>query len=135
LRRTTISAGTLIALGMALLAMYFEWSADPVEGAIQVVDGDTVIIDGTRYRAANYDTPEFDPMAGCDAEVRLAQRATDRLRQLARDGLTVEPTGRRGGHDRPLARFILSDGTDVADIMVRENLAVYWGNGTPDWCR
>lgn len=135
MRRTTISAGTLIALGMALLAMYFEWSTEPVDGALQVVDGDTVIVNGTRYRAANYDTPEFDPLAHCDAEVRLAERATNRLRRLSREGLTVQPTGRRGGHDRPLAHFILEDGTDVADIMVGEGLAVYWGNGTPDWCR
>lgn len=135
MRPSTVSVGTLIALGVALLAILFEWPTEPVEGAAQVVDGDTVIVNGTRYRAANYDTPEFDPLAQCDAEVRLAQRATERLRQLSREGLTVEPTGRRGGHDRPLARFVLEDGTDVADIMVGEGLAVYWGNGTPDWCR
>lgn len=135
MRRASFSVSTLIVIGLALVAYFLEWTGEPIEGQVQVVDGDTVIVNGTRYRAANYDTPEFDPLAHCEAEVRLAQRATDRLRELSRNGLTIEPSGRRGGHNRPLARFILEDGTDVADIMVRENLAVYWGNGTPDWCR
>jgi len=132
--RLPASIGTLFAIALALWFVIQEWTAEPVEGAIHVIDGDTVEIDGTRYRAINYDTPEFEPLARCDREIEWAERATARLRELNRQGLLVEPTSRRGGYDRPLAHFRLEDGTDVADIMVREGLAVYWGGGTPDWC-
>jgi len=133
--RVPASIGTVIAIALAIWVAFQEWNAEPISGAIHVIDGDTVEIDGTRYRAVNYDTPEFEPLARCDAEIEWARRATTRLRELSRQGLRVEPAGRRGGHNRPLAHFILEDGTDVADIMVGEGFAVYWGNGTPDWCR
>ena len=53
-----------------------------VTGEIAVVDGDTVRHQGQLYRLVGFDTPEKGDLARCEQERRLAEKATQRLRQL-----------------------------------------------------
>jgi len=44
-------------------------------GPIEVIDGDTVRMNGTVYRLAGFDTPERGDLARCDDERRRAEAA------------------------------------------------------------
>ncbi len=102
-----------------------------------VYDGDTVeMICGARDYAARIiglDAPETKEPR-CAAEQAAGKRATERLRQLVRQG----PVSlRRQGYDRygrPLIRMWVG-GEDVASVLVGEGLAArYRGGQRPDWC-
>jgi endonuclease YncB( thermonuclease family) len=74
--------------------------ADPIE----VIDGDTVRMNGTIYRLTGFDTPERGDKARCDDERRRAEAATARLRTLVSSD-DARPRARRvclpsrtGGH-------------------------------------
>jgi hypothetical protein len=49
--------------------------------SITVVDGDTVRANGQTYRLAGFDTPESGSLSRCERERKLANAATNRLRQ------------------------------------------------------
>jgi len=133
---TRLIIGTII---LVLVAIWIwqnlgETDSHSVEGSIRVVDGDTVEIDGVYYRAVNYDTPETAHRAECDSERERGERATERLRQFAGDGLEIIPIGRQDRYERELANFLTSDGQNIADVFAAEGIAVYWGDGPEDWC-
>ena len=104
-----------------------------------IVDGDTLDLRCTggsveRIRIMGYDTPETY-RAGCSAEKRLGEAATNRLRQLAATS-PVTRVERHGldRYQRVLARIWLG-GVDLAQTMVSENLAVrYSGGRRINWC-
>lgn len=105
-----------------------------------VYDGDTVSLDCPgrqleRARLVGFDTPEvFSP--GCQAEKRLGDQATRRLRELVRNG-TVTSVRRRGydRYDRALVNLEIN-GTDVGRTLIGEGLALRYGGGRRiDWCQ
>ncbi|MBL1434686.1 MAG: thermonuclease family protein [Rhodobacteraceae bacterium] len=104
-----------------------------------IVDGDTLDLKCAggpveRIRIMGYDTPETY-FAECPAEKRLGDTATNRLRQLAAT-TSVTRVERHGldRYQRVLARIWLG-GTDLAQTMVSENLAVpYNGGRRIRWC-
>lgn len=104
-----------------------------------IVDGDTLDLKCAggpveRIRIMGYDTPETY-FAECPAEKRLGDTATNRLRQLAAT-TSVTRVERHGldRYQRVLARIWLG-GTDLAQTMVSENLAVpYNGGRRISWC-
>ena len=105
----------------------------------QIIDGDTLDLKCAggpveRIRIMGYDTPETY-FAECPAEKRLGDAATNRLRQLAAT-TSVTRVERHGldRYQRVLARIWLG-GTDLAQTMVSENLAVpYNGGRRISWC-
>jgi endonuclease YncB( thermonuclease family) len=105
------------------------------------VDGDTVNIGSLRVRLATHDAPElFHPR--CERELVLARKAKDRLKSLLTGDYSIEyvacatGTGARDKYGRACAVFrVPPNGEDVGDILIREGLAVRYGNGKPDWCR
>ena len=61
-------------------------TADAVDPhGVQVVDGDTVRVEGQPYRLVGFDAPETY-RAQCSSERELGNRATFRLRQLVAGG-------------------------------------------------
>lgn len=130
---------------LLLLALYsfVEWYTpwhDLSEQGCQlgyVYDGDTVEVDcgGARQtaRLVGLDTPETkDP--GCAAEADLGARATERLRELVESRPAMLDSVGYDKYGRVLARLDLG-GEDVADILVREGLAVrYDGGRRVNWC-
>jgi endonuclease YncB( thermonuclease family) len=119
-------------------------------GAISVVDGDTVISNGTTYRLVGFDAPETGDGAECEAERVLGKKAKARLRTLINRG-DVELTEVRcaclpgtagtwfcnGGRSCAILKV---RGLDVGSILIREGLArpfVCWKYQCPmrhSWC-
>lgn len=101
-----------------------------------VVDGDTLWMEGQKYRLAGYDTPEpYTNICGGQREVALAHRATARFIQLLNTTeIKIYSAGGRGRYGRDLIT-ITSNGRDIGDILVSEGLARHWPDGREFWCR
>ena len=117
-----------IATALLLISLP-AWATD-----IRVVDGDTLVVDGERIRIMGLDAPETHP-SRCDAERRLGDAATARLRVLVAGGVQMRSYG-RDRYRRTLAVVHDSRGRDVADVLIREGLArPYDGRGRRQpWC-
>jgi micrococcal nuclease len=108
--------------------------------SLQIVDGDTIKVDGLTYRLVGYDTPELRS-GKCVAERRLASKARLRLSQLA-----SEPTARlqevlcHGSNFGRKCGIVYVNGKNIATVMVKEGFADnYWcgSTGCPkrrNWC-
>jgi endonuclease YncB( thermonuclease family) len=140
-----------LSLALALSCIAVIAAADPIEpGAIEVVDGDTIIVRGqSRHtRLLGFDTPETGFAARCSAERALAAKATQRLRQIIAEGgldLTIVPCAcwRRWGtfncNDGRYCGVLKTKGQDVSALMIREGLAHRMHCGKecrvqPPWC-
>lgn len=100
-----------------------------------VVDGDTLWLEGMKFRVADIDTPEIG-RPKCEAERRLGVRATDRFIELLNAGpVTIAsingPDEDRFG--RKLRVFLLGD-RSIGQILVREGLAREWTGKQLPWC-
>ncbi len=95
--------------------------------ALLVVDGDTIKVDGERYRIIGMDAPETY-YARCEAERWLGRLAKQKLQHLLAGGYEIKPVRREDGtivrdkYKRVLARIFVS-GRDVSKIMVQEGYA------------
>lgn len=134
------TAFVLIMLAAALLALSFQLTtllsaaADPiVPSDIRIVDGDTIVAHGQKYRLVGFDAPETGERARCDAENQLGYRATLRLRSLVVSGhldlvavrcsCRPEIQGTRAcNYGRACGRLTVK-GEDVSGILIREGLA------------
>jgi endonuclease YncB( thermonuclease family) len=102
-------------------------------GPIEVIDGDTVRLQGVIYRLAGFDTPERGDKARCDYERRRAEEARERLRKLVAGGGTSFQrvacacrAGQEGTKNCNFGRLCGSvsiDGRDVGEILISEGLA------------
>ncbi len=102
-------------------------------GQIDVIDGDTVRFNGAAYRLVGFDTPERGDKARCDAERRLAEAATNRLRVLVAGGegwlipvaCSCRPgqEGKRKCNYGRLCGSLLIGGRDAGNILIGEGLA------------
>jgi len=100
---------------------------------IDVIDGDTVRANGQVYRLVGFNTPESGLQAKCEAERKLAARATSRLRQIvAAGGLRFErvacacPPGTEGTQRCNYGRLcakLASPAGDVGRLLIAEGLA------------
>ena len=102
---------------------------------IYVIDGDTIDIDGERYRLVGFDTPETF-RAECDSERKRGEQATARLRQLVElaSQITLDVQTNPDKYGRWLGALSI-DGEEVGDILVREGLARrYTGGQRQSWC-
>lgn len=116
------------------LATALALAASPVAAQQRavVVDGDTIDVAGERIRVMGLDAPEM--RARCPREARLARAATERMRKLTAGGVTLEPH-RRDRYRRLLAVVRDRQSHDVADVLIREKLAVpYSGGRRQSWC-
>ena len=87
-----------------------------IAGHIVVVDGDTVRVNGQPYRLSGLDTPERGDRARCEGELRKAEEAAGRLRQLVAVRIFsafVVPGVTRVRRERTLATMAVS----VADCL------------------
>lgn len=144
------------ALAVLAVAVFLQTEIDtrapvsPLVASISAIDGDTVRTNGQVYRLVGFDTPESGSLARCERERKLADAATNRLRQLIANGQpTLErvpcscPPGTEGtqqcNHGRLCAR-LRAEGRDAGAILISEGLArpyVCGQTGCPrrqSWC-
>lgn len=110
----------------------------------RVYDGDTIFVDidnpeipdvfrlGIGVRLRGIDTPEM--RGKCPREVGLARHAKNRLLELLAGKTLVLKNVARDKYFRLLANVYV-DGTNVVDVMLREQHGVpYEGGKKKDWC-
>jgi endonuclease YncB( thermonuclease family) len=146
----------LAALAVLVVAAFLQTEIDtraPVPNSalsISVIDGDTVRANGQTYRLVGFDTPESGSLARCERERKLADAATNRLRQLIANGQpSLEripcscPPGTEGTQQCNYGRLcahLRAEGRDVGMILISEGLArpyVCGQTGCPrrqSWC-
>ena len=97
-----------------------------------VVDGDTVWVDGTKYRFEEIDTPEKGELADCPQEALQAAEATERLAEiLSENEFTIVASG-EDRYGRRLARFMIG-AKSAGEMLVDEGLARPWRGKTEEW--
>lgn len=102
-----------------------------------LVDGDTIWLNGVKYRLKDFDTPEpTTRICGGKAEIKLAHQASDRLLFILNSNdWTIETYGReQGGSGKRTLATISVGGRDVGDILIEERLARRWPDGDEWWC-
>jgi endonuclease YncB( thermonuclease family) len=109
--------------------LVFAWLTSAAAAAdVRVIDGDTVDIDGRRYRLAEIDTPETNKKPNCQRERDIGVAATRRLAELLTKGeLTIVVVG-DGGFGRDLAHVYAGE-VDVGEALLLEGLALKWTRG------
>ncbi len=127
-------------LGLIAFALLVYIITEPPREAVRassiyVIDGDTVDIDGERYRLTGFDTPETK-RAECNREKALGDRATARLRELIQIRRPIELIEAKGRDKfgRRLAKLFVAH-ENVGDILVAEGLAREFKSGQRQgWC-
>src|SRR4051794_22856696 len=117
----------LFALTASLLPVAAA-TADPIaRDKIEIVDGDTVRIDGKKVRLVGFDAPETgEDTARCDAERERGKKAAARLAELLAEGdIAMRYRKRRDLYGRLLGRLTVN-GKNVGATLIRERLAVRW---------
>lgn len=102
-----------------------------------VLDGDTIEdrATDTRYRLANIDAPETGENARCSTERARGEMAKWTAVKLMRGAarVTVRPTFRFDRYGRRVA-FVLVDGRDLGEELLKRGLARPWRGRRETWC-
>lgn len=103
----------------------------------RVVDGDTLhdMVTDVRYRLANIDAPETDDGAKCYHERQRGELAREVAVRKVRAAQRVEvrKTFRHDVYGRRVA-FVLIDGEDLGEFLMRKGLARPWRGQRRKWC-
>jgi len=89
-----------------------------LKGKCYVVDGDTIVISGTRIRIAGIDAPELHHPWGKNAKSAMIE--------LCKGKIVTAMIQEDVSYDRIVAKCYLSDGTDLAAELVKQGLAIDW---------
>ena len=91
----------------------------PILEVTRIIDGDTFDSPRGRVRLFGVDTPERDQMC--------YQAATDRLREIAGDTVTVQPGPRAfDAYGRLLYYIYTSSGDSIDEALIREGFGTAW---------
>lgn len=134
----TVISKIVLGFGVAAAVAFPAWAEN-----VNIIDGDTLSIDGTRIRIVEIDTPETHK-SRCEKELVLGLKAKERLRTLINQGpVHYEATG-TDRYGRTLARVYidLDDGPlDVGETLMTEGFALRYRPGAQDklrrlqvWC-
>ncbi len=129
----TLIAALLVPAAVSIAATRFQ----PVPPGMVVLDGDTVVVDGSAFRIAGIDAPELGPWAKCWAEAALAGHARDSLERLLGDtdgrGWQLRDVSAPDAEGKRTARVVDREGYDITDDMVVYGYAAST-TGKWDWC-
>lgn len=87
-------------------------------GRVSVIDGDTIIIQGTRIRLAGIDAPELEDPYGPAAKWAMARLCKGQVVRAVTDG--------EQSYERLVATCYLPDGRDLSAELVKLGLALDW---------
>ena len=133
--RAIISA-TFIVLTAAALASEQRVPAT----VLSVYDGDTITVEARiwpgltwtgRVRVRGVDTPEI--RGKCSAEKAAATAARDFVRDAVGDAVTLAGVARGKYAGRVVADVVLSDGRDLATVLIEAGYASYEGGWRREW--
>jgi micrococcal nuclease len=89
-----------------------------LKGQCYVIDGDTIVINGTHIRLAGIDAPEMDQPWGKKAKFAMIALCKGKIVTAEiQEGLS---------YDRIVAKCSLPDGTDLSAALVEQGLALDW---------
>jgi len=113
--------------GVAVIAAYLgRFDAISVMGQFQAVDGDSLILNGQRFRLEGIDAPELDQQCTkSGVKWPCGRDARDHLARLISNGLTCEG-GERDAWDRILV-ICTHGANEVNRTMVADGFAVSYG--------
>jgi endonuclease YncB( thermonuclease family) len=120
-------SGVRAFLGAVLLAISGAAFADDLIGQASVIDGDTIEIHGARVRLFGIDAPESDQLCH-DArsyQYRCGQKASNALFDFVGRRLVECVEVDRDRYKRAVSVCTVG-GTDIADWLVRNGLALDW---------
>lgn len=101
---------------------------------IVVIDGDTVDVNGARWRLDGYDAPETGDRAQCAEEREKGEKAKRRLQQiLGAAKVETQTLGHRDRYGRIIGT-IRADGRDVGELLAKEGLAKKATFQVLPWC-
>lgn len=93
-------------------------TTETLKGKCYVIDGDTIIISGTKIRIAGIDAPEIDHPWGKNSKFALIK--------LCKGKIVTATIKNELSYDRIVAKCCLPDGTDIAAELVKQGLALDW---------
>mgnify|MGYP003651079400 CR=1 FL=1 len=97
-------------------------SGIPAKGALKgkcyVIDGDTIVINGTHIRLGGIDAPELDQPWGKKAKFAMIA--------LCKGRVVTADVQEDVSYDRIVAKCYLPDGTDLSAALVTQGLALDW---------
>ncbi len=93
-------------------------STNVLKGKCHVIDGDTIVISGTKIRIAGIDAPELDHPWGKKSKFAMIS--------LCKGKIVTAVIKEEISYDRIVAQCYLPDGTDVAAELVKQGLALDW---------
>lgn len=93
-------------------------TTDSLKGKCFVIDGDTIVISGTKIRVAGIDAPELDHPWG--------KKSKFALMAMCKGKIVTAVVKEEVSYDRIVAKCYLPDGTDVAAELVKQGLALDW---------
>jgi len=93
-------------------------TTDSLKGKCFVIDGDTIVISGTKIRVAGIDAPELDHPWGKKSKFALID--------MCKGKVVTAIVKEEVSYDRIVAKCYLPDGTDVAAELVKQGLALDW---------
>ena len=91
---------------------------ETLKGKCHVIDGDTIVISGTKIRIAGIDAPELDHPWGNKSKFALIS--------LCKGKVVTAVISEEVSYDRIVAKCYLPDGTDIAAELVKQGLALDW---------
>ena len=89
-----------------------------IKGKCYVIDGDTIVISGTKIRIAGIDAPVLDHPWGIKSKFAVVQ--------MCKGDVVTAEIKEEVSYDRLVAKCYLSDGTDIAAELVKQGLALDW---------
>ena len=93
-------------------------STRTLKGKCFVIDGDTIIISGTKVRIGGIDAPELNHPYG--------KKSKSALINMCKGKVVTARISEEMSYDRVVASCFLPDGTDIAANLVEKGLALDW---------
>ena len=89
-----------------------------LSGRAYVIDGDTIVIKGTKIRLAGIDAPELDQPFG--------QKSKWAMVELCKGHVVTAKLNGETSHDRLVGTCYLPDGRDIGAELIKRGLALDW---------
>ena len=113
---------TVLTISVALLLA----ACDGRTSTLEVVDGDTLRLDGRTLQLRGVQAPDMNSLAACEEEMVLGSAAYRHLYAYVQSGIRVEPVASLGPANAFFVDLYAADGSSVTARMLESGLVVAW---------